>query len=167
MTAQSTASTEIGMLRPLHKLQITHGSSLGVQSPSLGVQRPPLSVQRPARSVQRPVPGVNRLEVKSITVSDICFVFSKFLIFVALMLNSRCLLVSADTINTHSGNFVVEIWLPLWSYTFPSPSIGFLALKNMDLGQKIMFLSQLGGKLCPNVSNVGSFCRNQDFWALM
>ena len=30
--------------------------------------------------------------------------------------------------------------------------IGFLNLKNIDLGRKIMFLSQLGGKLCMSVS---------------
>ena len=73
-----------------------------------------------------------------------------------------CMLVLADTQNIHSGNLVVEIWQPWWSYTFLSTSIGVLALENMDLGRKIMFLSQLGEKLCMLVlylpSSAAIFC---------
>ena len=51
MTGQSTASTEIGMLRPLPRLPMTAGAYLVVQRPSLGVQRPSLGVHRPAPGV--------------------------------------------------------------------------------------------------------------------
>ena len=43
------------MLQPLHRLQITSGASLGVQSPSLVVQRPSIGVQKPSLGVQRAI----------------------------------------------------------------------------------------------------------------
>jgi len=56
--------------------------------------------------------------------------------------------------NWQSGNPVVQIWQPWWSYTSQSASIRFLSLKNMGLVWKIIFLSQLAWKLCRNAINM-------------
>ena len=53
-----------------------------------------------------------KLEVKFITVSDICSVFLKVFDFCSADARFSMFLVSADTQNTHSGNPVVEIWHP-------------------------------------------------------
>ena len=53
-----------------------------------------------------------------------------------------------------TGNPVVQIWQPCWSYTILSGSIQFLYIRNMGLARKIMFLSHLEPKLCKKLGNV-------------
>ena len=55
-----------------------------------------------------------------------------------------------------TGNPVVQIYQPCWSYTILIASIQFLELKNMGLARKIMFLSQLEPIIVQKCLNMGN-----------